>query len=226
MSTPRPFGKSHRPPTGSVTDRGCPRQRCLSNPLRIPQGDDTEGQRRPLVAVTLRRSCMSVPRRSRMLPKRMSLLLATSLLSVTAMPTATAATARVTDPRGDAAPGADIVRVTYTNAHTHVGFRLQVRDLRPRSEFLLVAGQPRSDWAFVAKVKPGRLRWGFQTVTRTRWIGCRSATLKWMPRRDVVQVRVPRSCLNRAGFRGSLYMQALSDVRNGDHAPSRVVRRG
>ena len=34
-----------------------------------------------------------------MLPKRMSLLLATSLLSVTAMPTATAATARVTDPR-------------------------------------------------------------------------------------------------------------------------------
>lgn len=139
---------------------------------------------------------------------------------------ASAARAVVSDPRGDAPAGVDIVSAKYVNADGYVKFRVKVRDLGRGGVFDFAVAQPRTDESLVARVTRNRVRWGIQDNVRTRWIGCAGDSYKWLEGRNVVQVRVPRACLDRRGYRGALYMQATTNNGYGDFVASRVVRRG
>ena len=162
------------------------------------------------------------------MPRRLPSILffaSTVLVAATAAP-ALAASSSVSDPRGDAAAGVDIVRATYVNGERSVQFRLKVRDLGSRGSFRLSVAAPRTDEAMVAEVTRGAVKWGFQTLTTTKWIGCNGVSHRWLETRDIVRVSVPRTCVSRQGYDGALYMQATSNNGYGDFVDSRVVERG
>lgn len=138
--------------------------------------------------------------------------------------TATAASHRETDQRGDAAPRMDILRVVYRNAPNTVSARVVLDDLQRRGKFILIIAPPTAgDVAYLAilKIAPdGRLerRFRFSTVGGGNPVPC-NIQGSWNARQDYLTVSVPQKCVELFGGR-RLY---IGSTFQADHGP--FVRR-
>lgn len=165
--------------------------------------------------------------------RRFSAILATTailLLAINPSDVHAATTSRL-DPRGDAPPRIDLVRLSFTNSTTAVAGRMLIAGLAGIGRADLVIGPPtNSDEAFVARVRRdsnGRLvkRFFASSVGGTHPVACRFAA-SWRPRVDRIRISVPHRCIP---YPRAVYVNGV--MRLGNHVdfgdrPARHLPRG
>lgn len=145
-----------------------------------------------------------------MIVRTLAVAAATAALSISAMPTAYAATRTVSDPRGDERPRYDITQATLRNGDRLAG-TARVVNLRPGKGFFSFTLSPFNspDIGFIAsstRTSDGRVTNRLIFVDdlgrRHRW-AC-DMTSHWRFAKNKVSLSLPRSCTR--GVTGPLFM--------------------
>ncbi len=148
-----------------------------------------------------------------------------ALLAAT-MPTASAATARVHDPSGDARPRIDITSAVFHNRDHSVAGAVRVEDLRRLPSRYSVSFSPLNspDIAFIARTtrkddgsQADRLIF-VDDLARRHVVPC-DLHVSWDFAADDVIIGAPRSCLK--GITGTLFMGAQTAIPGVSHDRTR-----
>jgi hypothetical protein len=141
--------------------------------------------------------------------RQVSTVIAAAALVVSTPAIAQAAKVTLEDKVRDAPPKVDIVRITYHNGTAAFGYRMKVRDLKPRSGVhafpkILVNGSWDRFFTITSGARRDGTRFHNLTVSSPDANGrvpCPGMTASVDFRADVVTARVPQRCLGDLGRR-------------------------
>lgn len=132
---------------------------------------------------------------------------------------ASAETRTVKDPRGDARPAIDITRASFTNHGTYVQARLKVRDLRWRGRFTMYAWpvDPEEGQVMISLTAHHDHTTTVTAGYEDRGVGyesldCAGLHARYRAKKDVVVLRVPRSCIPGIDLANTVTVDAEADI--------------
>lgn len=155
-------------------------------------------------------------------------LLAATVLSVAP---AHAAEGRISDPRGDrAGRGLDIVSAAVENGRRELVARVHFVDAE-RGDVIVSVDQRRGTGVrLVSEYRPdGETRsyvvaGAFTDTGRVDDVRCRDFRARWSPKRDLVRMVMPASCLDRGRYDDVRFAVLTERRRDTDYAPGRPLR--